>query len=318
VETTELDGTIESAISSLLQPDAFDEDVKEEETEEASELEDSEEEPEGEEAEYDEAEEEDDEDTDEAEESAPELYTVKVDGKEERVSLDDLKRGYSGQQYVQQGMQEAAVKRKQAEEVYAALLNERQQLSQLIQQAQQGFPRPPQEPSRQMFESDPIGYMEAKLKYDEDAKAYGEQMQQFQSVLEQQGQAQQMAQRAYLEREMETLKQVVPEFADPQKASQVRDRLVTMGQEIYGYEANEVSAIMDHRAIRVLNDAIKYQELISGKKQAEKNAKPRPKRTVRAGAKKTASNTNAERQTRQKLKKSGNINDALSLILNER
>jgi len=60
---------------------------------------------------------------------------------------------------------------------------------------------------------------------------------------------------------METLKQVVPEFADPQKASQVRDRLVTMGQEIYGYEPNEISAVMDHRAIRVLNDAIKYQEL---------------------------------------------------------
>jgi len=315
VETTELDGTIESAISSLLQPDAFDEDVKEEETEEASELEDSEEEPEGEEAEYDEAEEEDDEDTDEAEESAPELYTVKVDGKEERVSLDELKRGYSGQQYVQKGMQEAANLRKQAELVYQALMNERAMVAQAIQG---GIPQPPAEPSKEMFESDPIGFMEAKLKYDDQLKEYNERMSQFQQIAEQQSQAQQAAQRAYLEREMETLKQVVPEFADPQKASQVRDRLVTMGQEIYGYEPNEISAVMDHRAIRVLNDAIKYQELMSGKKQAERKAKPKPKRTVRAGAKKTASNANAERQTRQKLKKSGNINDALSLILNER
>ena len=315
METTELDGTIESAISSLLQPDAFDEDVKEEETEEASELEDSEEEPEGEEAEYDEAEEEDDEDTDEAEESAPELYTVKVDGKEERVSLDELKRGYSGQQYVQKGMQEAANLRKQAELVYQALMNERAMVAQAIQG---GIPQPPAEPSKEMFESDPIGFMEAKLKYDDQLKEYNERMSQFQQIAEQQSQAQQAAQRAYLEREMETLKQVVPEFADPQKASQVRDRLVTMGQEIYGYEPNEISAVMDHRAIRVLNDAIKYQELMSGKKQAERKAKPKPKRTVRAGAKKTASNANAERQTRQKLKKSGNINDALSLILNER
>jgi len=314
VETTELDGTIESAISSLLQPEEVEE-VVEEDTEEAAELEDSEEEPEGEDAEEEEVEEEDDEDADEAEESTPELYTVKVDGKEEQVSLDDLKRGYSGQQYVQKGMQEAANLRKQAEQVYQALMNERAMVAQAIQG---GIPQPPAEPSKEMFESDPIGFMEAKLKYDDQLKEYNEQMGQFQQIAEQQSQAQQAAQRAYLEREMETLKQVVPEFADPQKASQVRDRLVTMGQEIYGYEANEVSAIMDHRAIRVLNDAIKYQELMSGKKQAEKKAKPKPKRTVRAGAKKTASNANAERQTRQKLKKSGNINDALSLILNER
>ena len=314
METTELDGTIESAISSLLQPEEVEE-VVEEDTEEATELEDSEEEPEGEDAEEEEVEEEDDEDADEAEESTPELYTVKVDGKEEQVSLDDLKRGYSGQQYVQKGMQEAANLRKQAEQVYQALMNERAMVAQAIQG---GIPQPPAEPSKEMFESDPIGFMEAKLKYDDQLKEYNEQMGQFQQIAEQQGQAQQAAQRAYLEREMETLKQVVPEFADPQKASQVRDRLVTMGQEIYGYEPNEISAVMDHRAIRVLNDAIKYQELMSGKKQAEKKAKPKPKRTVRAGAKKTASNTNAERQTRQKLKKSGNINDALSLILNER
>lgn len=314
METTELDGTIESAISSLLQPEEVEE-VVEEDTEEAAELEDSEEEPEGEDAEEEEVEEEDDEDADEAEESTPELYTVKVDGKEEQVSLDDLKRGYSGQQYVQKGMQEAANLRKQAEQVYQALMNERAMVAQAIQG---GIPQPPAEPSKEMFESDPIGFMEAKLKYDDQLKEYNEQMGQFQQIAEQQGQAQQAAQRAYLEREMETLKQVVPEFADPQKASQVRDRLVTMGQEIYGYEPNEISAVMDHRAIRVLNDAIKYQELMSGKKQAEKKAKPKPKRTVRAGAKKTASNTNAERQTRQKLKKSGNINDALSLILNER
>jgi len=314
VETTELDGTIESAISSLLQPEEVEE-VVEEDTEEAAELEDSEEEPEGEDAEEEEVEEEDDEDADEAEESTPELYTVKIDGKEEQVSLDDLKRGYSGQQYVQKGMQEAANLRKQAELVYQALMNERAMVAQAIQG---GIPQPPAEPSKEMFESDPIGFMEAKLKYDDQLKEYNERMSQFQQIAEQQSQAQQAAQRAYLEREMETLKQVVPEFADPQKASQVRDRLVTMGQEIYGYEPNEISAVMDHRAIRVLNDAIKYQELMSGKKQAERKAKPKPKRTVRAGAKKTASNANAERQTRQKLKKSGNINDALSLILNER
>jgi len=315
VDTTEPnDGSIESAIAGLLRPE---EPVETEEVLEAEEVEaeevDSEEEVYEDDDEEEVVEEEDDEDAEEAEDSEPELYTVKVDGKEEQVSLEDLKRGFSGQKYVQKGMQEAAAQRKQAEEVYAALLQERQMVAQAIQQVQNGLPTPPQEPSREMFESDPIGYMEAKLKFDEDSKLYGEQMGKLQEIAQQQTQAQQIAQRAYLEREMETLKQIVPEFADPEQAPKVRDRLMTMGQEVYGYGAEEISAVMDHRAIRVLNDALKYQELMSGK--AEKTTKPKNRRVVKAGAKKTSSKSQAQRQTRQKLKQSGSIDDALNLIL---
>ena len=315
MDTTEPnDGSIESAIAGLLRPE---EPVETEEVLEAEEVEaeeaDSEEEVYEDDDEEEVVEEEDDEDAEEAEDSEPDLYTVKVDGKEEQVSLEDLKRGFSGQKYVQKGMQEAAAQRKQAEEVYAALLQERQMVAQAIQQVQNGLPTPPQEPSREMFESDPIGYMEAKLKFDEDSKLYGEQMGKLQEIAQQQTQAQQIAQRAYLEREMETLKQIVPEFADPEQAPKVRDRLMTMGQEVYGYGAEEISAVMDHRAIRVLNDALKYQELMSGK--AEKTTKPKNRRVVKAGAKKTSSKSQAQRQTRQKLKHSGSIDDALNLIL---
>ena len=319
MDTTELDGTIEGAIASLIQPEEPVEETEyepEESDDEVVEVEDEEvDEPEDVEDE-DEPEEQDDEDADEDETQEPELYTVKVDGKEEQVTLDDLKRGYSGQKYVQKGMQEAAAMRKQVEEVYAALLNERQQVAQVSQMVQQGgLPTPPQQPSKEMFNADPIGYMEAKLKYDEDIVSYQSQMAQIQEVVQKQSQAQEVAQRAYLQQEMETLKQVIPEFSDPAKASQVRDRLVTMGQEVYGYNPEEISAVMDHRAIRVLNDAIKYQELMKGKAKAEKTAKPKNRRTVKAGAKKTASNAQADRQTRSKLKQSGSINDALGLIL---
>lgn len=314
MDTTELD-SFESAVEGLLAPQPEAEEVEAEAVEE-SEAEEVEAELEEVEESEDDSEEEDEyEDTEEAEAAAPDLYTVKVDGKEEQVSLDDLKRGYSGQKYVQKGMQEAAAMRKQVEEVYANLLNERQQISNLLQHAQSGLPQAPTAPTKEQFDSDPIGYMEAKLQYDEAKAEYDGQIAQLQQVVEQQGQAQQAAQRAYLEREMETLKTLVPEFAEPDTAAQTRDRLVTMGQEIYGYEPGEIGAVMDHRAIRVLHDAIKYQELMSGKQKAVTKAKPKAKRTVKAGAKKTRSNADAERQTRQKLKKSGSIDDALSLIL---
>jgi hypothetical protein len=110
VESTETqvnDGTIESAIAKLIQPEVKDADYEEEDQEEP------EQEPEESEDDY---EGEDEEDTEEEyeEDSAPELYTVKVDGKEEQVSLEDLKRGYSGQKYVQKGMQEVAQIRKRS------------------------------------------------------------------------------------------------------------------------------------------------------------------------------------------------------------
>lgn len=314
MDTTELD-SFDSAVEGLLAPQPEAEEVETEAVEESEAEEVVEAELEEVESDDDSEEEDEYEDAEEAEEPAPDLYTVKVDGKEEEVSLEDLKRGYSGQKYVQKGMQEAAEMRKQVEQVYTALVNERQQISDLLQQAQSGLPQAPVAPTKEQFDSDPIGYMEAKLQYDEAKTAYDGQIAQIQQVAEQQSQAQQLAQRAYLEREMETLKVVVPEFAEPDTAAQARDRLVTMGQEIYGYDPGEIGSVVDHRAIRVLHDAIKYQELMSGKQKAVTKAKPKAKRTVKAGAKKTRSNADAERQTRQKLKKSGSIDDALNLIL---
>jgi len=321
VDTTELN-SFDSAVEGLLAPQPEAEEVENEAVEEDEaeyaveaefeEVEDSED-PDDEEREVPQSDEYEGPEDDDV--PAPPLHTVKVDGTEVQVSLEDLKRGYSGQQYVQKGMQEAAAARKQAEEVYANLLNERQQIGYLLQTAQSGLPQAPIAPSKEHFDSDPIGYMEAKMQYDEAKTAYDGQIGQLQQVVHQQGQAEQYAQRVYLEREMETLKALVPEFAEPDTASQARDRLVTMGQEIYGYDVNEIGQVMDHRAIRVLNDAIKYQELVSGKKQAVTKAKPKAKRTVKAGAKKMRSSTDAERQTRQKLKKSGSIDDALNLIL---
>jgi len=320
VETTEtrLDGTIESAIASLIQPE--EPEAEEAEYEEAEQEEEETEEPEAEDdSDEDEYEaEEDEEDYEEDEEnSAPELYTVKVNGKEEQVSLEDLKRGYSGQQYVQKGMQEAANLRKQAEEAFNALMAERQQLNQFYQQVQSGqVAMPPKAPDKSMFESDPIGYMEAKMKYDEDVQAFEQQRAQLQQIMQQQTHAEKQAQQAFLQRELEQLKVAVPEFSDPNQASKLREQMLRTGQEVYGYTPEEIGMVMDHRALRVMRDAIKYQELMSGKQQAKKTKVAPKTRPVRAGAKKTDSNVKAVRERKSKLKRSGSIDDALGLILN--
>ena len=294
----------------------IDESEDENETEESNaETEDESDEEDSEDEDEEDAEDEE-EDTDSAGKQDP-VFTVKIDGTDKQVTLSELKRGYSGQQFVQKGMQEAAGQRKQAEEVYAALLNERQQIATLYQQIQGGqIATPPKAPSREMFDSDPIGYMEAKMNYDDDVAKYQQQNEQFQQLSAQQSQAEQAARQAYLMREVETLKTVIPELGNPERAGKFKEQILQAGQA-YGYTADEISQVVESRALHVLRDAMKYREIMSGKKKADEKAQSaRPKSApIRAGSKNLTKSNKDALQKKTNLKNSGRIEDALSLML---
>jgi len=261
---------------------------------------------------------EDDEDPiEEASQQEPERYSVKVNGQEEQVSLDDLKQGYSGQKYVQQGMQDVAAQKKEAEAVYTALNNERQQMAELYQQLQNGgFAPEPIKPTKEEFDADPIGYMQKNLEYEEQKANHDRQMAQLEQASQQNSVAQQNAKQAYLQEQMQILQKEIPEFADTTKASKLREQLVSTGQSQYGYTTEEISQISDYRAIKVLHDAMKYQDIISGKSKAKVKTQS-ANSVIKPGAKKMAT-PNAKIRSRQKakLKDSGSIDDALNLILN--
>lgn len=332
-DTTEnsFDGSIEQAVGLITRPEEEPETVEQEEITESEdatpEVEASESEEvddteidDGEEDEEVEVEmsDDDEEADDEADQEAPVLYTVKVDGREEQVTLEDLQRGYSGQKYVQKGMQEAAAQKKQAEEVYSALLAERQQLVDMYQQMQQGqFLTKPNPPSEELLSNDPIGYIEEKARYDKAVEEYNQQQSKMGEIMQQSEQARERAVQAYLQQEMQSLANVIPEFGDAQKASKLKGKLIDGGQNYYGYSQEEIGQIMDHRAIRVLNDAIKYREIVAGKSKAEAKAKG-AKPVIKPGAKK-AQNPSRKLRDKQKakFKTSGRIEDALSLIVNE-
>ena len=310
--------TIDDAVESIVAP-------SEEPTEEVLEVQETEEisaEPETEEVEEEEevleASDSDDEDLiEEPSQEEPELHAVKVNGQERQVSLDDLKQDFSGQKYIQQGMQDVANKRKEAEDVYTALNTERQQLAEIYQQLQNGgVAQAPTKPTKETFEADPIGYMQENIAYEEKKAEYDSQMAQLQNVSQQNSETQQYARKAFLQEQMQILQRDIPEFADEKKGQQLKDKLVNTGIKHYGYTTEEIGAITDSRAIKVLNDARKYQSIIAGKSKAEvktKSAKP----VVKPGAKKTPT-PNAKIRSRQKakLRETGSMEDAVSLITN--
>ena len=263
----------------------------------------------------DENEYEDAEEDDESEDPANDFHTVKVDGKETQVTLEELKRGYSGQQYVQKGMQQVAEVKKEAESAYYALMQERQNLANLVQQVQSGQNlTPPQEPDSAMFDADPIGYMEAKIQYDNQVKAYEQNMGQVQQVLQQQTEAEQIARAEYAKQEAQRLVQVIPELADAGKAGKFKENLVRTATDVYGYTPEEIAGISSHRDFLVLRDAMKYREMMAGKETVQNKVK-KAKPAIKPGAKKVSTKTDVVRKQRERLKKSGSIDDALALIM---
>lgn len=329
IETTEnqMDGTIESAVSSLIAPEEIIEDTIEEETQETEEISaeseveeeiDSEEDvTDDEEVEASDSDEDDVDQVEDASQSEPDMHTVKWDGQEIEVTLDDLKRDYGGQKFVQKGMQENADMKKEVAAVYEALNNERQIIAELYQSIQQGgIATPPVKPTKELLEADPIGYMHKTVAWEEEMGAYNQQMAQIQQVSQQSSVAAENAHKAYLQEQMQILQKDIPDFADEKKSQILRERLVTTGTNHYGFTTNEISQITDARTIKVLHDAYRYQDIISGKSKAKVKTQS-ANSVIKPGAKKV-STPKAKIRSRQmaKLKGSGNMKDALDLILN--
>lgn len=273
------------------------------------------------------AEDEDDNDAgdgDDQQEPQQDLYTVKVDGKEVEVTLDDLKRSFSGQAYIQKGMEEAAQARKQVEagkaeveQVYNMLNQERQQLAQVMQQlTTEGVPQPPKKPSKDLLDADPIAYFEQMEAYREGAEQYQHFQQYQQQMTSQQSAAQQRAEMAYLKQQAEALTKVVPEFADPEKGAKLKQELVRTGVEAYGFSQEDLTAIKDMRQVLVLRDAVKYRQLMAQKGQAqEKASAARPMVKPGAARVESDSKTKQRKNAAARMKRNGGVDDVAKFLL---
>jgi len=257
----------------------------------------------------------DDEDLLEAEAEDTTLIPVKVDGKEEMWTLEKLKQSAAGQSAINKRFQEAAEVRKQLEQEKAALMQQQQQVVQLYQQAQEGGLQAPTPPSRELFESDPIGYMEEKLKYDEAKAGYDQKLYQIHQVQQQTQQQQAQAHQAYLQEQAEILRQHIPEIADPERGEKLKGDLMQVGMD-YGFTAEEMAHVSDARYVRALNDARKYRELVAKRAQAQqKGEKARP--VVKAGAKRpaNASQVKQAKTAQSRMRKTGSVDDVTNFLL---
>ena len=320
-----MDNAIEALMAQepeVAEAETIESEVDEVETEaEETEVEDSDDSDDAEDADDDDEDEyegdEGEADSDEQDDSVnSETFTVKVDGEDVEVSLQDLTKSYSGQRYIQNGMQKAADQRKQAEQAYNSLNQQRAQLDQYIQQvSQNGLVPKPIAPTRALFTDDPLGYLDADLKYKEDMGLYQADQNQLAHNHKAMQEAQAETNQANLQYQQEELKRLIPDFADAKKATKLKDNLIKHGGTL-GFTEAELRSVVDARTMRTLHESMLWRQSLEGKSDVQaKLKKARP--LMKSGVKKTGESVKSvEKKLMSKLKKSGSINDAAALLFN--
>ena len=255
------------------------------------------------------------EDSDETEEDEqPKVFTVKVDGKEIEVTLDELQKGYSRTQDYTRKTQQIAETRKAVEAEVVAIRAEREQYAQLLGALQQQLETAGEQPVdwERLYAEDPIEWVrQRELSRDKQEKQAAIQSEQQRlSQLSAQQRAEEM--KTILAQQQEELIKAVPEWKDSKKAKAEKALLIEFGQKI-GYSEEELKNVFDHRAVVTLRKAALYDQMVSKRKDIKPvvNNGPRPVKPSAAGR---VSSTTEGTRAKQRLAKTGRVDDAAKAI----
>ena len=256
-------------------------------------------------------------DTQEGVSETPGTYTIKVDGKDVEVTLDELQAGYSRQADYTRKSQVLAEQRKKAEEELAATQQERQryvsQLEQFTAQADSKLDELKSTDWTKLKEEDPTEYMLKRDQYrelQENKRTVEEEQKNLQYKSQQEQQAKWQEE---LVRQQEIMAQRLPEWNDPTKGAKLKQDIKSFALKT-GFSEQEVDSLIDARSVDVLHKAMLYDNLLAAK-ISNKKAKVVPKVT-RPGSPPTKGEISSDKvkAQRARLKKTGRVKDATSVI----
>lgn len=258
-------------------------------------------------------------DEDEGEQEQADTFTVKVNGEEIDVSLDELRNGYSRQADYTKKSQTLAEERKAFQQDRDAVLLERTQYSQLLgalQQQLQAFDEPAPDFDR-MYEEDPIEASRLERQYRQRTEQRAQKMQAIaieqQRVNDANAQEHEQQMRGLITQEAARLPDVIPEWKDEKVASREREELKSYLLDS-GVAEEELGALVRASHIAVLRKAMLFDKGQSRVRKARKAGQSG--KTVRSGSRQQQVKPSA-RKTKaayQRLKERGTAENAASLI----
>ena len=244
-------------------------------------------------------------------------YTVKVDGKDVQVTQEELLAGYSRQADYTRKSQVLSEQRQKADSELAATQQERQrylsQLEQFNTQADSKIDELAKTDWTQLKEEDPTEYMLKRDQYrelQENKRMVEDEQNNLQLKSQQENQVKWNEE---LGRQQEIMVQRLPEWTAPDKGPKLKQNITSFAVK-KGFTEQEVSSLIDARSVDVLHKAMLYENLLAAKISGKKT-KVVPKVT-RPGSPASKGEISGDKVKAQKarLRKSGHINDASSLI----
>ena len=259
--------------------------------------------------------EQDEELEDEQLDSDTQAFTVTVDGKPEEVPLDELIAGYHRYATYTKKSQELAQQRDGFGEEQQALRQTYQQYQQVLSQLHQQM-QAANQPANLDWDAlereNPVQWL--KLKELERQKTGEVQAVQAEQMRMQQLLAGENDKKLqdHLVVEHGLVLEKIPEWADGDLQASEQRKLVEFGRAI-GFSDNELNTLYDHRALVVLRDAMRYNELTNG----DRITAAKSKIGSAKGGNKEMSRRVRDRGVkakRAKLKATGKVDDAASLF----
>lgn len=245
---------------------------------------------------------------------------IEHEGEKRKVSLKELREGYLRRDHFTRNSTQLAQERETVSQAAAQITAVMQQLhAQQQHMAQFTQAMLGDEPSLDLAASDPTAYTIQKAIYDQRARALQAIQAQAQQTQQQQQQLQQRQMVMHTMQQVQTLVQAVPELRDPRKR-EAFTRDVVESASRYGFSAQDVGQVSDHRMLLLLRDLANLHRGAERSKQAEQNVKKKlanvPPRQIKPGA---ASGNEGKSQRRAEAKakfmRSGRtLKDALRVL----
>ena len=260
------------------------------------------------------------EEADDGEEETQEtLYTVKVDGEDYEVSLEELQSGYSRQQAFTKRSQELAEQRKafEAQQSETQQLRDAyaQQLELLTQQIQQTTPQEPDWVglAREVTAEE---YNAIKAQYDSQKAALAQAEQERQRIAQEQQAEQAEAMKKHLATQRDEMMNRIPSWQDEATRNEERLEVIKYAQRRIGFSEEEISNASDARAIELLYKAWKWDNLQEKKPSVKKRTRKAPK-MAKAGQPKTKAQvqSRSRQQALERLNNEKSIDAAVNYLM---
>ena len=246
-------------------------------------------------------------------------YTIKVDGEELEVGIDELKNGYQRQADYTRKSQALAEQRKDTE----AIQSERMQLEQERQMYANGLQMLQEQQSAKLSEfdntdwtalkdEDPYQYMLKKDEYRDAQEKAQNVIQQQQLVQQEQAEQANKARAHFVQQEYSKLVNALPEWNDAK--STIKKDVQEYASSV-GFRPEEINQLADHRSVLIIKKAMEYDKLttkVAPKKKAVKKV-PKVQKSGRGNSNEDAA-AEAVNKKRARLRKSGKQDDAASLF----